>query len=65
MKALVVGGTGPTGPHVVQGLLNKGHKVAILHRGTHEANLSSESRFIGTHGDPHFPESPEQTIGPD
>ena len=36
MKVLVVGGTGPSGPHVVQGLLERGHDVTILHRGVHE-----------------------------
>ncbi|MGH0032458.1 MAG: NAD-dependent epimerase/dehydratase family protein [Myxococcota bacterium] len=36
MKALVVGGTGPTGPYLVQGLLDRGYDVAILHRGEHE-----------------------------
>lgn len=36
MKALVVGGTGPTGPYLVQGLLARGYAVTILHRGEHE-----------------------------
>ncbi|MDQ1425545.1 MAG: hypothetical protein QOD72_3043 [Acidimicrobiaceae bacterium] len=35
-RALVVGGTGPTGPYVVQGLLDRGFHVTILHTGTHE-----------------------------
>ena len=34
--ALVVGGTGPTGPHVVNGLRERGYRVSIFHRGTHE-----------------------------
>ena len=33
MKALVVGGTGPTGPIIVQGLLDRGYEVTIYHRG--------------------------------
>ncbi len=37
--ALVVGGTGPTGPHVVNGLLARGYTVAILHSGRHESDL--------------------------
>ncbi|MCC6436760.1 MAG: hypothetical protein IT196_17125 [Acidimicrobiales bacterium] len=37
--ALVVGGTGPTGPHVVNGLLDRGYTVAILHSGRHESEL--------------------------
>jgi nucleoside-diphosphate-sugar epimerase len=32
MKALVIGGTGLTGPHVVAGLRRLGHQVAIFHR---------------------------------
>ena len=34
--ALVVGGTGPTGPHVVGGLLDRGFVVTVLHTGRHE-----------------------------
>jgi nucleoside-diphosphate-sugar epimerase len=33
---LVIGGTGPTGPFIVNGLLERGHEVAILHTGRHE-----------------------------
>jgi nucleoside-diphosphate-sugar epimerase len=36
MRALVIGGTGPSGPFVVNGLLARGYETAILHRGTHE-----------------------------
>lgn len=36
MKTLVVGGTGPTGIHLVRMLVDAGHEVSILHRGTHE-----------------------------
>ena len=35
-RALVIGGTGPTGIWVVNGLLQRGWDVAILHRGHHE-----------------------------
>ena len=34
--AIVVGGTGPTGPHVVRGLLDRGFAVTIVHTGRHE-----------------------------
>ena len=34
--ALVVGGTGPTGPHVVNGLITRGFAVTMLHTGRHE-----------------------------
>jgi nucleoside-diphosphate-sugar epimerase len=56
MKALVVGGTGPTGPFLVQGLLERGYEVAILHRGTHEVDtIPPQVEHI--HADPHFRET--------
>lgn len=36
-RALVIGGTGPTGPHVVNGLLARGYDVTIVHTGRHES----------------------------
>ena len=36
MRALVVGGTGPTGHLMVNGLRRRGYAVAILHTGNHE-----------------------------
>ena len=54
MKALVVGGTGPTGPYVVEGLLKKGYEVVILHRGLHEVEYSQLVEHI--HTDPFSPE---------
>jgi nucleoside-diphosphate-sugar epimerase len=36
MRALVIGGTGPTGHHIVNGLRARGHQVAMLHSGRHE-----------------------------
>ncbi len=35
-RALVIGGTGPSGPFIVNGLRAREYEVAILHRGTHE-----------------------------
>jgi nucleoside-diphosphate-sugar epimerase len=61
MRALVVGGTGPTGPHVVRGLLERGHDVTIFHRGAHEPPDLSGVEHV--HGDPHFAESIEQSLG--
>jgi len=53
MRALVIGGTGPTGPSIVRGLLERGYEVAILHRGTHESDaVPVEVEHI--HTDPHF-----------
>ena len=51
MKALVVGGTGPTGPVIVQGLLDRGFEVTIYHRGFHEVDdMPPVSHHL--HGDP-------------
>jgi nucleoside-diphosphate-sugar epimerase len=36
--SLVIGGTGPTGHHLVNGLMARGHTVAILHTGRHEVD---------------------------
>ena len=36
MKALMIGGTGPTGPYVVNGLLERGFEVEMLHSGRNE-----------------------------
>lgn len=56
MRALVVGGTGPTGPFIVGGLRKRGYDVTIFHRGTHEIpEIPPEVAHI--HGDPHFPET--------
>ncbi len=62
MKALVVGGTGPTGPHVINGLRQRGYDVTLFHRGVHEpADLPADIRHI--HGDPHFTETIEAALG--
>ena len=61
MKALVVGGTGPTGPYIVNGLRERGYQVAIFHRGTHEIpEIPADVEHI--HGDPHFLETIEQSL---
>jgi nucleoside-diphosphate-sugar epimerase len=62
MKALVVGGTGPTGPFIVNGLLQRGYHVTIFHRGTHEIpEIPPEVEHI--HGDPHFRETIDEALG--
>lgn len=62
MKALVVGGTGPTGPFIVNGLLARGYDVSIFHRGSHEiVEIPPEVEHI--HGDPHFLETIREALG--
>jgi nucleoside-diphosphate-sugar epimerase len=60
-RVLVVGGTGPTGPHVVRGLLDRGHDVTIFHRGTHELPELADVEHL--HGDPHFRGPIEEALG--
>ena len=49
MKALVVGGTGPTGTPIVEGLLQRDYEVTIYHSGAHEQEFSRPVTHI--HGD--------------
>jgi nucleoside-diphosphate-sugar epimerase len=55
MKALVIGGTGPSGPHIVNGLIERGFEVTILHGGQHEVEFVQPVEHI--HTDPHFAET--------
>jgi nucleoside-diphosphate-sugar epimerase len=48
--ALVIGGTGPTGPPLVDGLLARGFDVTIFHTGRHELPDGPDIPHI--HGDP-------------
>lgn len=61
MKALVVGGSGPTGPHVVSGLRERGYDVTIFHRGVHELPELDDLEHI--HADPHFEETIVAALG--
>ena len=38
VKALMIGGTGPTGPTIVNGLLARGYAVEMLHSGRNEVD---------------------------
>lgn len=60
-RALVVGGTGPTGPHIVKGLLDRGYRVAILHRGAHEVpEIPPEVEHL--HTDPYARDGVERSL---
>ncbi len=49
MKALVIGGAGPSGPFVVNGLVTRGFETTILHSGRHEPpELPPEIEHIHT-----------------
>ena len=61
-RALVIGGTGPTGPFIVEGLAHRGFEVTILHGGQHEYDFAVPGvRHI--HEDPHFAETLERGLG--
>jgi nucleoside-diphosphate-sugar epimerase len=54
MKALIVGGTGPTGPFIIRGLIERGYRVSMLHRSLHEIDeIPPEVEHI--HVDPWEP----------
>ncbi len=53
--ALVIGGTGPTGPHVVDGLLARGMDVTVLNRGGRPVRFAGAVEQVVA--DPHVAES--------
>jgi len=61
VKALIIGGTGPTGPHLIDGLVDRGYEVTIFHRGVHEPPGLDQIEHI--HGDPHFKETVSDALG--
>ena len=61
MKALVVGGTGPTGPLIVQGLMDRGYEVTLYHRGFHEPDDLPQTHSH-VHGDPFTKETFEKDV---
>jgi nucleoside-diphosphate-sugar epimerase len=58
--ALVIGGTGPSGPHTVNGLIERGYEVTVLHGGQHEVEFARPLEHI--HTDPHFLETLEPAL---
>lgn len=62
MRALVIGGTGPTGPHVVNGLVDRGWTTTILHTGRHEVDtIGPEVEHI--HTDPFDSDATSSALG--
>ena len=52
MRALVIGGTGPTGMPIVRGLVDRGYEVTIVHRGLHE-RAETPPQVVHVHRDPY------------
>jgi nucleoside-diphosphate-sugar epimerase len=62
VRALVIGGTGPTGHFLVNGLRARGYAVTIFHTGRHElAEIPPEVEHL--HGDPFVPGALEAALG--
>jgi nucleoside-diphosphate-sugar epimerase len=59
--ALVVGGTGPTGPHIVAGLADRGFEVTVLHTGRHEIERDRATHHL--HADPYDESSVREVLG--
>jgi nucleoside-diphosphate-sugar epimerase len=61
LKALVIGGTGPTGPHIIGGLQARGYAVTMLNRGSrnHTDVGAGVERIVG---DPHFTDTLETAL---
>jgi nucleoside-diphosphate-sugar epimerase len=61
-RALVIGGTGPTGHFIVNGLRARGFDVTIFHSGRHElAEIPPEVEHL--HADPYVPGTLEAALG--
>ena len=62
-SALVIGGTGPTGAPIIDGLEDRGFDVVMLHSGKHEVPELPESRLEHIHASAHFADSLAEAIG--
>jgi nucleoside-diphosphate-sugar epimerase len=60
-SALLIGGTGPTGPPIALGLEARGYDVTILHSGRHE--VPEVARFRHLHGDVFSDDGVRAAIG--
>lgn len=60
-RALLVGGTGPTGPHMLTGLLDRGFDVTMFHTGRHEVDDQPDVPHL--HGDPFSAEGIAEALG--
>jgi nucleoside-diphosphate-sugar epimerase len=60
--ALLIGGTGPTGPSIARGIEERGFALTILHTGRHE--LAELDHLEHIHTDPYDGEALAAAIGP-
>ncbi|MEE2631454.1 MAG: epimerase, partial [Actinomycetota bacterium] len=59
-RALVIGGTGPTGPAIVNGLEHRGLTVTLFHTGRHEVDEVAHVEHL--HGDPFSAEGVAEAL---
>jgi nucleoside-diphosphate-sugar epimerase len=62
MRILLIGGTGPSGIPIVRRLVDCGHEVVILHRGTHE-RPETPPHLVHIHADPYDERSLSDALG--
>ncbi|MGE5596138.1 MAG: NAD-dependent epimerase/dehydratase family protein [Hyphomicrobiales bacterium] len=60
-EVLVVGGTGPSGAHIVRRFLDDGSRVTIFHSGGHEVEFGGDVEHL--HGDAREPEGIAEALG--
>lgn len=60
-RALLVGGTGPSGPHMLAGLVERGFDVTMFHTGRHEVAGGPDVPHV--HGDPFTADGIADAIG--
>jgi nucleoside-diphosphate-sugar epimerase len=58
--ALLIGGAGPTGPHVAKGLVDRGYELTLMNRGLHTAPGLPPHELIKA--DPHFRETIDEAL---
>ena len=59
-RALIIGGTGPTGPAIVHGLEERGLSVTLFHTGRHEVDEVAHVEHL--HGDPFSAEGVTEAL---
>lgn len=59
VKGLLIGGAGPTGPHVIAGLAERNVEVTVLNRGLRGSPSDGVETIVA---DPHFTESLEPAL---
>jgi nucleoside-diphosphate-sugar epimerase len=55
VSALLIGGGGPTGPVIIDGLLERGHHLTVVNRGTRAQHRPGDVEHVAA--DPHFAQS--------